>query len=63
MVKELKFVEEYRGEQVPEGFKSIMLSLKIGNDDSTMTAKQIDKKMGGIIKLLENKCGAVLREE
>ena len=63
MVKELKFVEEYRGEQVPEGFKSVMLSLKIGNDDSTMTAKQIDKKMGGIIKLLENKCGAVLREE
>lgn len=61
MVKDLKFVEEYRGKQIPAGKKSIMLSLKIGNDDSTMTSKQIDKKMGGIIKVLGNKCGAQLR--
>ena len=62
MVKDLKFVEEYRGEQIPEGKKSIMLSLKIGNDDSTMNAKQIEKKMNGIIKVLANKCKAELRD-
>ena len=61
MVKELRFVEEYRGKQIPAGKKSIMLSLKIGNDDSTMTSKQIEKKMNGIIKVLGNKCGAQLR--
>ncbi|MBP3895121.1 MAG: phenylalanine--tRNA ligase subunit beta [Mogibacterium sp.] len=61
MVKELHFVEVYRGEQIPEGKKSVMLSLKIGNDDSTMTSKQIDKKMNGIIKVLGNKVGAELR--
>ncbi len=61
MVKDLKFVEEYRGRQIPAGKKSIMLSLKIGNDDSTMTSKQIEKKMNGIIKVLEKKCGAQLR--
>ena len=61
MVKDLKFVEEYRGKQIPAGKKSIMLSLKIGNDDSTMTSKQIEKKMNGIIKVLGNKCGAQLR--
>lgn len=61
MVKELKFVEEYRGKQIPAGKKSVMLSLKIGNDDSTMTSKQIDKKMAGIIKVLGNKCKAELR--
>lgn len=61
MVKELHFVEVYRGEQIPEGKKSVMLSLKIGNDDSTMTSKQIDKKMNGIIKVLANKAGAELR--
>ena len=63
MVKELKFVEEYRGEQIPEGKKSIMLRLKIGNKDSTMSAKQIDKKMKAILKTLEKKCNAVLRDE
>ena len=61
MVKDLKFVEEYRGKQIPPGKKSIMLSLRIGNDDSTMTSKQIEKKMNGIIKVLGNKCGAQLR--
>ncbi len=61
MVKEIEFKEEYRGEQIPEGKKSIMLSLKIGNDDSTMTTKQIEKKMNGIIKMLKNKCNAELR--
>jgi len=61
MVKDLRFVEEYRGKQIPAGKKSIMLSLRIGNDDSTMTSKQIEKKMNGIIKVLDKKCGAQLR--
>lgn len=61
MVKEVKFVEEYRGEQIPEGKKSIMLSVKIGNDDSTMNAKQIEKKMNGILYILKDKVGAELR--
>ena len=61
MVKELRFVEEYRGKQIPAGKKSVMLSIKIGNDDSTMTSKQIDKKMAGIIKVLSKKCNAELR--
>ena len=61
MVKELRFVEEYRGKQIPAGKKSVMLSIKIGNDDSTMTSKQIEKKMAGIIKVLGKKCNAELR--
>ena len=61
MVKEVRFVEEYRGKQIPAGKKSVMLSIKIGNDDSTMTSKQIEKKMAGIIKVLGNKVGAELR--
>ena len=61
MVKDLRFVEEYRGKQIPAGKKSIMLSIRIGNDDSTMTSKQIEKKMNGIIKVLDKKCGAQLR--
>ena len=61
MVKEIHFVEEYRGKQIPEGKKSVMFSYKIGNDDSTMTSKQIEKKMGAIINVLQKKVGAELR--
>ena len=61
MVKELSFVEEYRGKQIPAGKKSIMLSYKIGNDDSTMTSKQIEKKMMAIVGVLKKRVGAELR--
>ena len=62
-VKELEFIEEYRGNQVPDGKKSIMLRVKIGNDTTTMTAEEITKVMDGLIKSLNKRCGAVLREE
>ena len=62
-VRELEFMEEYRGNQIPEGKKSIMLRVKLGNDDSTMTSEEINKKMSGIISSLNHVCGAELREE
>ncbi len=60
-VKELEFMEEYRGNQVPEGKKSIMLRFKLGHDDSTMTSEEIKKATDTIIKSLNKRCGAELR--
>ena len=62
-VKELKFIGEYRGDQIPDGKKSITLRVWIGNDDSTMNAAQIESKMNGIMKILNKKCGAELRDK
>ena len=56
-------MEEYRGDQIPEGKKSIMLRVKLGNDDSTMTSEEINKKMHSIVGTLSHVCGAELREE
>ena len=63
IVKELEFIGEYRGNQIPEGKKSITLRVKIGNEDSTMTSDEINTKMNNIMKTLSNQCKAVLREE
>lgn len=63
MVKKYEFIEEYRGKQIPAGKKSLVFRVWIGNDDSTMTSKQIDKKMNAITKALQKKCGASIREE
>ena len=63
IVKDLKYVGEYRGNQIPEGKKSITLRVWIGNDDSTMTSEQINNKMNGIMKVLHKNCKAELREE
>lgn len=63
MVKELTFIEEYKGDKIPKGKKSITLRIKIGNNDSTMTNEQIQSKVGGILKVLGKKLNIVLREE
>lgn len=63
IVKELKFIGEYRGNQIPDGKKSITLRVWIGNNDSTMTTEQINNKMNGIMKMLKKNCNAELREE
>ena len=62
-VKEVEFVDEYRGNQIPEGKKSITLKVKILNEGTTMTSEQINEKMNNILKILDKKCGAKLREE
>lgn len=61
-VKTVNFVSEYRGNQIPENKKSITLRVKIGNDDSTMTSEQITETMNGIVRALEKRCGASIRE-
>ena len=63
MVKEVIFIEEYNGDKIPEGKKSITLRVKIGNNDSTMTTEQITSKVGGILKVLGKKLNIILREE
>ena len=63
MVKKLEFIGEYRGNQIPEGKKSITLRVWIGNKDSTMTSEQINNRMSGIMKALSRSCNAELREE
>ena len=63
MVRRYEFIEEYRGKQIPDGKKSLVFRIWLGNDDSTMTSKQIDKKMNAIFKALEKKCAATVREQ
>ena len=62
-VKEIEFIDEYRGNQIPEGKKSITLKLRMINEGSTMTSEQINDKIKSILKVLDKKCGAILREE
>ena len=61
-VKEVEFVDEYRGNQIPEGKKSITLKVKILNEGTTMTSEQINEKMNSILKTLDKRCGAKLRD-
>ena len=62
-VKEVIFLEEYYGDQIPEGKKSIVLRIKLENESTTMTTDEINHKIERILSTLEHTCGAKLREE
>ena len=62
-VKEVEFIEEYRGNQIPEGKKSIVLRLRLSNDDEMLTSEQINNKVDSIVKSLNNRFSIKLREE
>ncbi len=63
LVAEVEFVDEYRGEKIPDGKKSITLKVRMINEGTTMTSEQITEKINKILKVLNKKCGATLRTE
>lgn len=62
-VNSIEFIDEYRGNQIPNGKKSITLRIKLKNSGTTMTSDEINKKISNIVKSLNKLCGAELREE
>lgn len=63
MVKEIEFIDEYKGNQIPSDKKSITLKVKMINEFTTMTSEQINEKINNVLKVLNKKCGAELRTE
>lgn len=61
MIHDLSFVDEYRGEQVPNGKKSITLRLVIGSLDKTLTSDEIENCATTVVNRLKKKLGAELR--
>lgn len=55
-VKEVIFVEEYRGENIGESKKSITLKLKIGDGKSTLTSDEINSKINQVTKNIRKNC-------
>ena len=61
LLRNVSFVDEYRGKQVPEGKKSVTLRLVIGSRKKTLTSDEIENCAGAIIKRLGKTLGAELR--
>ncbi len=63
LVNKVAFIEEYRGKQVPEGKKSVLVRVWFGSDTSTLSSDDISANMKKIIKQVENKLGGSIRDE
>ncbi|MDR1515614.1 MAG: phenylalanine--tRNA ligase subunit beta [Synergistaceae bacterium] len=61
IVREARFIDEYRGSQIPGGKKSVTLRLVLGSDSKTLTSEDIEKSVGVITKRLSKQLGGELR--
>ena len=61
LVRELEYVEEYRGRQIPAGKRSLMLRVRLGSDEGTLTSDQIDAQMKSVVRELNQRFGAEIR--
>ena len=63
LLREVVFVDEYRGKQVPDGKKSIAIRLVIGSNEKTLTSAEIDQVANSAIKKLSKTLGADIRSK
>jgi len=61
LLRDVSFVDEYRGHQVPDGKKSVTIRLVIGSLSKTLTSDEIESCAGAVVNRLGKSVGAVLR--
>ncbi len=60
-LEEIKFIEIYRGENIPSGSKSVHLSLRFRGKSGTLKHERVDSFEAEIVKSLRDSIGAELR--
>ena len=61
LLRDVQFVDEYRGKQIPEGKKSVTIRLIIGSDEKTLTGEEIETVANSVVKKLQKNLGAEFR--
>ena len=61
LLESLTAFDEYRGEQVAEGSKSVAIALTFRSPERTLTDAEVDALMGGIRSTLADRFGAGFR--
>jgi phenylalanyl-tRNA synthetase beta chain len=60
-LKDVTFVDEYKGAQVPTGMKSVTLRFIIGSDEKTLNANEIEACAASVLKVLSKDLGGEMR--
>ena len=61
LLRDVLFVDEYRGKQIPEGKKSVTIRLVIGSDEKTLTGEEIEAVANSAVKKLRKNLEADIR--
>lgn len=63
LLKDVTFVDEYKGEQIPAGKKSMTIRLAMGASDRTLTSQEIEDCANKVIKQLTKMVNAEIRSK
>ncbi|MFC1994691.1 phenylalanine--tRNA ligase subunit beta [Chloroflexota bacterium] len=61
LVSQITLFDVYHGEPVPQGKKSIALSLLFQSAERTLTDEEVDRALRGLVRKLQDAVGAILR--
>ena len=61
LLRDLRFVDEYRGKQIPAGKKSVTVRLIIGSSEKTLAGPEIETVAKSVMKRLSKTVGAEVR--
>ncbi len=61
LLRDVKFVDEYKGKQIPAGKKSVTVRFVIGSNEKTLTGSEIESMANSIMKRLTKTIGAEIR--
>ncbi len=61
LLRDVCFVDEYKGKQIPTGKKSLTVRLSIGSDEKTLTGAEIEAVANSVLKKLAKGIGAEIR--
>ncbi|MXW27969.1 MAG: phenylalanine--tRNA ligase subunit beta [Chloroflexi bacterium] len=61
LIESARLVDEYRGDQVPQGMRGLTYAITYRDAGTTLTEKAVDRRHRGVVKALGAKFGAKLR--
>lgn len=61
LLRDVKFVDEYKGKQIPAGKKSVTIRLVIGSNEKTLTGQEIEQVANNALKKLAKSVNAEIR--
>ncbi len=61
LLRDVRFVDEYKGKQIPAGKKSVTIRLVIGSSEKTLTGEEIEAAAKSVLKKLTKNLGAEIR--
>ena len=63
LLKDVLFVDEYRGRQIPDGKKSVTVRLVIGSNEKTLTGAEIESVADSVMRKIAHVMGAEVRSK